>query len=176
MMSWMSLGIIFMIHTRCSSRLCMSTKEEFKESFIVVPLGILSVTFNRAIHYEEVQSHLCHIRIEINYQYSELKILLTNQFDHQVLNDAQIYFRTELFSINDKNITIINTIESACSEDQCEREIFQHHSQWLIKIDYYDLQMNLKSWIERKDNKSGEEYLFFFFFLIFASFTCRSFI
>ena len=155
-MKLFGLFVISIIYPPSSSLLCMNTESIFQQSLTDLDLGTVLRTFKRAINYDDSSTHLCHIRIDVDYTQLDVTILLTGQYQHRMLNDAQVYFVTELLFINEDNFTAINSIESACSEEQCEAEFIHNYMRWLVEANYDDLKMNMLSWMTERINVSGE--------------------
>lgn len=156
-MTWLNLLVFLILCSGNFSLRCVRTNSVFNQSSIQISMGKVFRELKQVLRYEEVNSSdFCRVKIETDYGREVLTIQFTGQFPHQPLMDSQVRFVTELLSSDGKNFTIINSLESACFEEQCEREFLENHLPWLTQTDYQGLVPPVTSWMDSIKNPSSQ--------------------
>jgi hypothetical protein len=83
---------------------------------------------------------LCRIELFLDYLDQRLEIKFSPRLENSELSDGQVRFDTIIVAMDDNRTKLINYLEYACSDEECDKDFAIKHISWLLKAQYTSLQ------------------------------------
>jgi hypothetical protein len=88
---------------------------------------------------EDDTRDLCRIELFIDYSEQQLEVRFSPELENNELPDGQVRFDTLTVLTDDGSTVLVNILEYACSDEECDKEFAIKHISWLLNAQYPSL-------------------------------------
>jgi hypothetical protein len=96
----------------------------------------------------EVDEHdiikLCRIELFLDYLAQRLQVEFSPELENSQLSDGQVRLDTFIVAMDDGSTKIVNILEYACSDEECDKEFAIKHISWLLNAQYTILNAKIR--------------------------------
>jgi len=87
---------------------------------------------------------LCRIALFVDYSEQYLEVSFGPELENSEVPDGQVEFDTAIVLMDDESTELINYLEYACSDEECDKEFAIKHISWLLNAQYTSLNTKVK--------------------------------